>query len=115
MEENSRIRVIADRQRMEEVKAYVVANLSSKLKSDLIAEKSGYSKSTLLRHFYLTYNYSLCRFILDSKMNKACELIKESNKFVCEVAQILGYKNCSAFTHAFKRYFGYPPMQLYKS
>ena len=115
MSANYRMHILADKNRMKDVISFIDNNVGRKLTAELVAERTGFNKSTLNRYFLLIYRLPISRVILDSKMKKAHDLIMENDKLISEVAHLLGYKNCSAFTHAFTRYFGYTPMQLLNS
>jgi AraC-like DNA-binding protein len=103
-----------DKIRLNEVKTFIANNLHVRLNAEQIAQSMGYSKSTLTRHFLSTYHIPISRFILESKMKKAYELLTEKNKSITETGVLLGYKKGSAFTHAFTRHFGYSPIELFK-
>ncbi len=46
------------------------------------------------------------------RMNKAAELLRETNMTVSEIADSLGFYDCSSFRQSFKKYYGCPPRDL---
>lgn len=103
---------ISDRKRIELVRAFIMANLHLPLKASEVAQHFNYHTITLKRHFRMEYGVKLSRFVLDCKMVSAYTLLKELHHSVSSVSDDLGYKNISAFTHAFIRYHGYKPTDL---
>ena len=104
-----------NKERLEEVKLFIDTHLNTKLNTDSIAQKFSYSKSTLSRHFLIVFKISMRRYILDCKMQKAHLLLAKENKSISEAGILVGYSKSSAFTHAFVRYFGYPPIHLFRT
>lgn len=101
-----------DKERVQHVIGFIEANLHNKLNSTMIAEEAGYSRATIDRHFYTTHKISISAFIALSRLKKAHAILEQNSHTISEVAFMTGYSSCSAFTHAFKRHFGYTPMQL---
>ncbi|MDR9858915.1 helix-turn-helix domain-containing protein [Treponema socranskii] len=48
-------------------------------------------------------------YIRQKKIEKACELLTQSNLYVAEIAYRLGYKNAESFSVQFKEYTGVLP------
>lgn len=54
-------------------------------------------------------------FLIQYRMNKACELLRSTDLPVSQVAQMVGYCNPFHFTRAFKKVLQVPPKQWRKS
>lgn len=73
-----------------------------------VAAALGYSERTLRRR--LAREGTGFRTIVEAARKDACELfLRERKKSIAEIAQALGYSEQSAFTRAFKSWYGKPP------
>lgn len=72
------------------------------------------NECTLKRDFKATFGTTVFGYIKELKMNRAKEMLLDSNYSIAEVADFIGYKNPQHFTTAFKKYFGFVP-SIYKS
>lgn len=54
-------------------------------------------------------------FLIQYRMNKACQLLRSTDFPISQVAQMVGYHNPFHFTRAFKSVFQIPPQQWRKS
>ncbi|MCR4903822.1 MAG: helix-turn-helix transcriptional regulator [Butyrivibrio sp.] len=52
---------------------------------------------------------ALSENIKKPRMNKAAELLKTSDMTVSEIADRLGFYDCSSFRQSFKKYYGCSP------
>lgn len=73
-----------------------------------IAERYNIHSDTLNRAFKTTFGFSLKRYINQTKMEEAHQLLEEK-KTIQEVSDHLGYNNRSSFAIQFTAHFGYPP------
>ena len=53
-------------------------------------------------------------FIIKYKMRKTVELLKNSNKTITEISEMLGFKSVSYFSTAFKKENGILPSEFLK-
>lgn len=73
-----------------------------------VADALGLSERTLRRR--LSHEGTSFRSVLEAARKDACEIyIRERKKSIAEIAQALGYSEQSAFTRAFKNWYGKPP------
>lgn len=97
-----------------EVEQYIMQNYDKDLSIKTIAQK------VFITPNYLCYLYknktkrTLYQFILDVKMEKAQNMLCESNKKLAEVAEALGYGNQTYFTKIFTKYYGMSP-RIYRN
>ena len=112
MEAYNKMLLSTDKKRLDEVKDYILNHIGEDLSLQALSERFAYSSITLRRQFFLLFRQSLSKFVLSTRMNKAYELIKENEVPVSLVGALVGYKDRSAFSHAFSKYYGQPPNQL---
>jgi two-component system response regulator YesN len=73
-----------------------IVHMSSQYVSRLFKEKTGKNFNSHL---------------VEIKMRKAAQLLKDVDYLTYEVSELVGYSNPKNFTRTFKRYFGVPPRQ----
>jgi AraC-like DNA-binding protein len=74
-----------------------------------VANKVGMSETKLKESFKTVYNKTLFQYFQSLQMEKAKELILDSDANITQVATTLCYENTSKFAAAFKDYHGYLP------
>ena len=80
---------------------------------DRVARSFGMAERTLRRH--LVEEGNPFRAMLDDIRKSMCDLYKLENKrSLAEVAELLGYGELSAFTRAYRRWYGEPPSKGWK-
>ena len=92
-----------------EVLNYVEKNLSKKISISELANKSFYSPQYFSRAFKQCYGKTLTEYIIEERMKKAMELLKESDMSVEHIAHEVGYTDRSRFYKVFKRAIGITP------
>ncbi len=76
-----------------------------------VAKILGYSERTLRRR--LSQEETNFRAIVESARKEACEVyIRERKKSIAEIAQAVGYSEQSAFTRAFRSWYGASPTEI---
>lgn len=95
-----------------QTEAMLMNNLKSAPKIDEIAKSINLSSSSLLREFKLMYGKNLQDYYLEKKMELAKKLILEKKITVKKVAELLGYRQTSAFIQAFTKQFHCSPGNL---
>ncbi|SFL77268.1 two-component system, response regulator YesN [Paenibacillus sp. 1_12] len=79
-----------------------------------IAEQMNMSLSYASQSFKETAGVSFVQFLTGLRMEKAKELLHNSNCKTYEAAQAVGYNDYPHFTKTFKKYFGYTPREYRK-
>ncbi|WP_134699234.1 response regulator [Ammoniphilus sp. YIM 78166] len=59
-------------------------------------------------------NINFSEFVLETRMKKAMELLRQQNLKAYEVAEMVGYNNPQYFSVSFKKYTGYSPLDFKK-
>lgn len=95
---------------------YIQNNFLNKemITAEKLAEICGISYSYIKRIFALKYKISPKRYILQLKMNYACDLLSHGEHTVSKIAEICGYNDVYTFSHQFKTEFGFSPTDFIK-
>lgn len=97
--------------KLEEIIAYVNANLEKDLSLESIARQFYMSKSYLMHKFKEMTGYSAHKYIQQKRLIQAAELIRDGVP-VAEAGQRCGYGDYSAFLRAFKKLYGVNPSDI---
>lgn len=91
---------------------YIKNNYQDKISISDLSKELAYSESMLNRKFkkevYLTFNEYLNRY----RINKAIELLENSDYNISEIAYMCGYSSAKYFSRVFKKYLGIAPSDL---
>lgn len=87
---------------MEEVKQYIITNLSEDLSLNKLAEIVHFNPSYLSRLFKQYTGYKLSEYISEIKIKKAKELLEDSNLKISHIAAAIGFDSPRYFAHFFK-------------
>lgn len=96
---------------------YIERNYASPITLDELAGIANFSKYHLCRKFKDITHMGIVNYILLFRVNKAKELLLESDQYVFEISQQVGFNDTSYFNRTFKRITGYTPNEyqsLYK-
>lgn len=66
---------------------------------------------TLNRLFIKTFGFTVHKFVIKCRMEKAQSLLKNGDLTIGKIALAVGYKNIFHFSKVFKAYYGYSPKQ----
>lgn len=97
-----------------QVKLYIDAHYSEKIGSEEIGSQFFYNTVYLTRKFKKIYGKSIGSYLLERRMEKAKELLEDSELGVSCVASEVGYDNFSYFSRLFKKKTGYAPKDYRK-
>ncbi|MBQ9263615.1 MAG: helix-turn-helix domain-containing protein [Clostridia bacterium] len=105
--ERSRLKRISS-----QVKEYVAAHMSDDLAAGIIAANVGYSEAHLSRLFKESEGITLHSFIQQARMERACQMLRETNEKIYRIAQLCGYNNTAYFIRVFKSAMGITPQEF---
>ena len=97
------------RSEVTQVKNYIYQNYQEELSVDILAEKVYLSPGYLSYIFKQETGMNLNRFIKAFRMDKAKELLENSQKKISQIAKEVGFSNNSYFCRSFREYFGVTP------
>lgn len=104
-----------DKERAEEILAYIYAHYHEKITVDDIAKNLSLSRSECFRCFKLLMDKSLVEYINEYRLKKAAELLRETDKSVTEISNECGFENSSYFGKLFKDAFATTPFKYRKT
>ncbi len=102
----------ADVQRIQVVHNHIHQNLSHPGSVSDLARLAGINEHKLKKGFRQLYGTSILAFIIDLRMQQAKSLLLESNHSIKAIANMMGYRDRSNFTAAFRKKFGHAPNLL---
>lgn len=89
---------------------YILKNLcNSELNLNMISTSLYLNADYLNRIFKKHMGMSIGHYILEQRMKMAADMLKESKRTATEIAEIVGYASYTAFSIAFKNYYGCSP------
>ncbi|UUZ79365.1 AraC family transcriptional regulator [Paenibacillus sp. P26] len=81
---------------------------------DELAETLGISKYYLIRLFRRMVGKTPIEYLTRKRMEKAVELLSNTERSLDDIAQSIGYMNVNYFSKVFRKYFGMPPGKFRK-
>ncbi len=94
---------------LESINRYVRAHLSQAVSIADIAEELGYSVSHLRAVFRDRLGVSLGKYIRESRLSEAAQLLQSGDLNVSEIGVRCGFESLYAFSRAFRKAYGIPP------
>lgn len=100
---------------LEEARQYVLANITTRITLQEVADQVNLSASYLSTLFKKQYNQSFVDFVNQSKIDYACRLIREGNYRFYEISYMLGFENAYYFSRVFRKCTGMTPTEYQQS
>ena len=100
--------------KIDDILAYLQKRYYEPLTLDELSEESGFSASYLSRYFKNKTGMCLFEYINKLRIQRACSLLKNTNKKIIEIAYEVGYNNISFFNRYFKKTMKISPMEYRK-
>lgn len=101
-------------QKIEAAKTFILQHLDQNITIPVISKAVGTNQCYLKKGFKQVVGKTIFEFVQENRMLKAQHLLKNTNKKLLEVAEIVGYASISSFSQAFKFYFGVSPSNIAK-
>ncbi|WP_432898320.1 helix-turn-helix domain-containing protein [Micromonospora matsumotoense] len=98
--------------RLQEVIDLVRGNPGRRPSLDEAARLTGLAPAGLSRLFSRQLGVSFRQFVIDSRLERARQLLTESSMTVGQIARALGYPDVFLFSRQFRRRYGEPPSAL---
>lgn len=92
--------------------------MDRKISIETLAEKCGISESYLKRLFIKSFGVPPTKYIIQLKINYACDLLRSELYTVTQTAEMCGYNDVYFFSRQFKNQLGISPTEFinkYKS
>lgn len=110
----SAIPLTATHQKVAEVASYISAHYAEADSLDYVARHFYMSKSYLSRIFKETTGYTVNEYINVNRIQKARELLADSNQNITEIALLLGYGSVTYFEKIFRQHTEISPLKYRK-
>ena len=98
-------------QECQKIKEYLDQNFTTPITLDSLSETVYISKHYLSHLFKEQTGVSPIKYLTSKRMEKACELLSETELPVSEVSKAVGYENPLYFSQVFKRIYGISPVK----
>ncbi len=97
-----------------EAKSFIQEHYNEQISLPWLAEHLQVSESHLSRFFKLSTGLSFTQYLINTRIEAAINLMKNSNLKVYEIAEKVGYTNVEHFSRMFKRMTGKTPKEYMK-
>ena len=97
---------------VDKVISYMKENIDKNFSLDELAFVAGLSKYHFTRCFKKATDYSPSEYFYRLKIQKACELLNNTEFSINEISTMLSYNNQYYFSRQFKEITGYPPSKF---
>lgn len=101
--------------KVKEIHQYMLNHLDKKLTIAWLADKHQISATNLKKYFKEIYGQSIYAYLKEKRIQKAAELLRETNYEIGRVAGMVGYDSASKFSNSFKSIMGINPSEYKKS
>lgn len=98
-----------DIEKIEATRRYLVENMERPPTLVALARKMGLNDFKLKKAYKQLYGTTLFEDFLHARMDKARGLLEDTDNSIVGIAELVGYRNVSSFSVAFKKYFGCTP------
>lgn len=96
---------------IEEVHEYLTQHLDERITIDELSKKFLMNPTTLKINFKNVYGSSLASHIKEHRMEKAAELLRETEDSILDISKKVGYENQSKFSENFKDFYKMLPTE----
>lgn len=103
-----------DEQRLKAILTFLENNYAAKLSLEEIASSANISKSECCRFLKQTLNRTPFQILIDYRLTKSIQLLKETDLSISEIAEQVGFDSASYFSTIFKKNFRHSPKDFRK-
>ena len=89
----------------------LTADLSSRITIDELSRRFLMNPSTMKEVFKTVYGQSIAAHIREHRMERAAELLRETDASMAEIAAAIGYESASKFSAEFRKAYGALPTE----
>lgn len=103
-------RVQGDNGRLPELIAqYLRKNYAERVTLQSLSRRFGYCNATLTKSFRAEYGCTIFAYLQDIRLGVACDMLKNSDRSVKEIAAVCGMEDQNYFSRVFKKRYGCSP------
>ena len=95
-----------------EIQHLIASNLTKQFSIQELSTHVGINDFELKKEFKRVFDKTIFEYSTELRMNKAKELLLHTKKPIYEISEIIGYKNPTHFTAAFKKIEGVTPKKF---
>jgi len=103
-----------DIERFSELKAVLLKSMERPLSLKQLSRQFGVNVKKIKTVFKMLYEQSPFDFLFNTRMEKAKELLRDTDLCIEDIGESVGYDNRHSFSKAFKKYAGHPPASYRK-
>ena len=104
-----------EKERMERIQAYISCNFMKSITLNDIASHAGMNRSAFCRFFKEQTGQNFSTFLINRRINHACQLLRLPDTTVAEAAYKSGFNDMPYFNRLFKKIRGVSPMKFKNS
>lgn len=97
-----------------QMKSYMEEHLDEKITIAHLSQRFNLSPTACKSCFRLCFGVPIHSWLIEKRMEKAAQLLMQSNTSILQIAQDVGYTNCSQFNVAFKKRYNLTPSDYRK-
>ena len=102
-------------QLIRQIHDYLLTHMEQRITIEELTHLYPINPTTLKEVFKDVYGTSIAAHLKKHRMEKAAQLLRETDESVAEIARAVGYESQSKLTAAFKEYFGVLPKEYRKT
>ena len=95
---------------IEQVRTYLLEHIDEKLSLEEVALRFSYHPNYFSTLWSSKTNTSFVSYVQKLRMEKACELLENTNLRVCDIAKLVGFNDDKYFCKVFKATYNIPPL-----
>ena len=99
---------------LQQITSYMIEKVTEPITIEEICHKFFMSRSSLQALFKLYLHSSPKSYLLNIKLQKSKELIRENQHTISEIADMLGFSSIHYFSRLFKKYYDVSPSEYAK-
>lgn len=109
------MRIERNVRRMQQISTYVMAHYAHPISLTDIATEVGMNRSAFCTYFKRNKGMTFSQFVMQYRLNTACELLKRSHKSVSEICYLVGFNDLPYFVRLFTAEMGMSPTKYRKA
>ncbi|WP_169090472.1 response regulator [Paenibacillus sp. PL91] len=94
-----------------DIKAYIDNHYFEEIKISMFSDKYFLSREYLMKLFKQQFGFGIHEYVQKVRMDKAKELLGDSNLKIQDISEMLGYKDKNYFSKAFRNYYSVSPTE----
>ncbi len=98
-------------EKMYKAKSIILSNISQPCSIITLAQQVGTNECYLKRNFKKVFGDTVYQYMQQERMEKAKNMLLNTNQKIAAIAKSIGYKNASHFSVAYKKHYGVLPNQ----